>query len=598
MAFVIPSRNLEEWPDDEFTDRNSELDSNPDFLPPPPPPPLFEAQSVEITEYDFHHAERYDDDDATDTVNVELEKEEEDVEQAKNRSDAKNHVRSNQKTPNHVPWYRHARVVELYTSADYWSVWYGLILYGLTNAMVFIVIPLTNNSDEKRRKYVVPQPMMWTNNPWDAWDVYGLVGTVLLLTVLGVVYLVALHSMRKLTPPLPVVPPPTTVNNNNNEDEEAEASRSPGIPTKHQRPVVSVTAKYIYGYTFMCVLATLSLWVGSNQWCNSNGLGYAVFAIFFGVTITNIPTFGNYLMDHYIGLAATDGEFFIKCSLVLLAVQFNELIDVGAPGMVVAWIGSPLSILIGFWIGTRYMHCDATVVILIAVGASWCGASAISAVAPIVAASSEQVSLAVSVVSFFTLGFTFIQPYIAIAAGMPDDIAGAWIGGSIDQTGNVIVSAAIISEEATEVASIVKMVLNAALGVMASVIACWWYARKPLPDDDHKEEDDNNGNHRKTFNLITLWDKFPKFTIGFIVTSALLTITIQHIEGTPEAEALPRAIASMNRWLFAISFVGIGLTTNIAKLWEKAIKSGIIPVYLVVNMFDIMIALGLAYLVY
>ena len=41
-------------------------------------------------------------------------------------------------------------------------------------------------------------------------------------------------------------------------------------------------------------------------------------------------------MGNYIGLAAMDGAFFIKCSLVLFAVQFNELIDVGIPGMVVA----------------------------------------------------------------------------------------------------------------------------------------------------------------------------------------------------------------------------------------------------------------------
>lgn len=572
-------QNMEEWPADELTDHNFELESNPDALP-PPPPPLLEAMSVEITEFDFE-AEKREPQNSHDGMQDPF-----DVEQPQSETvDEGNNPRSSTK---HC--YNHPRIVELYTTADYWSVWYGLVLFGITNGLVFVVVPHFSANDDagdKRIRYVVPQPMMWTNNPFDAWDVYGVVGTILLLAVLGVLYLFALKCMRKLKPKKDIAPVVATKNEEN--------MSSSGKRKKNIQP--SVTAKYIYGYIFMCFLATLSLWIGSNQWCNSNGLGYAVFAIFFGVVITNTPIFGNYLMDNYIGLAATDGEFFIKCSLVLLAVQFNELIDVGIPGMVVAWIGSPLSIIIGFLIGTRLMHCDATVVILIAVGASWCGASAISAVAPIIAASSEQVSLAVSVVSFFTLGFTFIQPYIARAVGMPDDIAGAWIGGSIDQTGNVIVSAAIISEEATEVASIVKMVLNAALGVMASIIACWWYSRKPLPYDDIKE-DENEGNSRKTFTLITFWDKFPKFTIGFIVTSALLTVTIQHIDGTPEAEALPRAIASMNRWLFAISFVGIGLTTNIAKLWEKAIKSGIIPVYLVVNLFDIMIALGLAYLVY
>lgn len=158
---------------------------------------------------------------------------------------------------------------------------------------------------------------------------------------------------------------------------------------------------------------------------------------------------------------------------------------------------------------------------------------------------------------------------------------------SVDQTGNVIVSAAIISEEATEVAGIVKMVLNAGLGVMASVVACFWYARQRDDDPDKKQ-----------FRWIMLWDKFPKFTLGFIITSIILTGTMQAVGGTLEEDALPRAISTMNKWWFAIAFVGIGITTNIKTLFEKAWSSGIIQVYLLANTIDILLALGLSYLAY
>ena len=39
-------------------------------------------------------------------------------------------------------------------------------------------------------------------------------------------------------------------------------------------------------------------------------------------------------------------------------------------------------------------------------------------------------------------------------------MAGSWIGASVDQTGNVIASAAIVSEYSTEIAAIVKLILN------------------------------------------------------------------------------------------------------------------------------------------
>ena len=48
----------------------------------------------------------------------------------------------------------------------------------------------------------------------------------------------------------------------------------------------------------------------------------------------------------------------------------------------------------------------------------------------------------------------------ALGAGMDEAVAGAWIGASVDQTGNVLASAAIVGEHATEVAAIVKLILN------------------------------------------------------------------------------------------------------------------------------------------
>ena len=59
---------------------------------------------------------------------------------------------------------KHPRTVELYTSADYWSVWFGLIFFGITSEIVFVVIPQfsganddDDGSDNKRIGYVVPQ---------------------------------------------------------------------------------------------------------------------------------------------------------------------------------------------------------------------------------------------------------------------------------------------------------------------------------------------------------------------------------------------------------------------------------------------------------
>ena len=52
----------------------------------------------------------------------------------------------------------------------------------------------------------------------------------------------------------------------------------------------------------------------------------------------------------------------------------------------------------------------------------------------------------------------------------------------------------------------------------------------------------------------------------------------------------------MNKWLFAIGFVGIGvMTEDIKELWAGAFGSGVVQGYLITNTFDILISLALSY---
>lgn len=451
------------------------------------------------------------------------------------------------------------QVRDMYTTADWWSLWIGLESFAVATACVFFV-PF--EIDDGRARYVIPQPMTWSDHPLDAWDAYGAFGTFYLFLHMGSVYLLAKSFMGKI-------------------DDEKPASG------------------YAKGFATMSVVAVISFWLGRQEWCARHGLGYAIFAIVFGMLLANIPipscnsnsnggdrkTLPDALP--WLKLVAKDGEFFIKSSLVLLAVEFSVLGSVGLEAIVVAWVGSPVALVAGFLIGTRLFKMDAGITLLVAVGSTWCGASAISAVAAIVGSPSADISLSISVVAFFTVVFTFVQAYIAIGVGMPDAVAGAWIGGSVDQTGNVIASAAIVSEEATEIAGIVKIVLNSGLGILSTIIAFWWQTRR-----------DNKTAEKKPIDFLFIWDKFPKFVLGYILCSAILTVVLPHLDGTPEGSALQRAVLTLNKWWFSIAFVGIGIGTSIKDLWHGALKSGVLKLYLATNCIDIVIALGLAYAVF
>jgi len=427
------------------------------------------------------------------------------------------------------------------STADWWSLWIGLASFLLAMILVFTV-PYEKGS--VRAANVVPSPMRWQSNPLDAWDVYSFVGSLLLIGFFCFLYIIALRCMGKL-------------------------EKNP-------------TKEYIKGFIITGLLALISLWLGRNQFCATNGLSYAIFAIVLGMVIANTPL-GSWGTLSSLKLTSKDGEFFIKCSLALLATEFSVLARVGLPALVVAWVGSPIALILGYIFGRKVFKMETDIALLTAVGATWCGASAISASGSVIEASSSDITLSISVVAFFTVIFTFVQAYLAIGVGMPESVSGAWIGASVDQTGNVIASAAIVGDEATEIAGIVKIVLNSGLGILCTVIA-FWYQRKT-----------NDGGK---FSLYFLWDKFPKFVLGYFLCSTILSLILPPLEGTAEAEAVQRAVISMNKWWFAIGFVGIGCQTNVKALWKGAKSSGVIQGYLVANTFDMAIALGLSYLLF
>ena len=57
---------------------------------------------------------------------------------------------------------------------------------------------------------------------------------------------------------------------------------------------------------------------------------------------------------------------------------------------------------------------------------------------------------------------------------MPDLVAGAWLGGTLDTSASVVAAGALISDTAMKTGVIVKFSQNALIGVAAFILAVWW----------------------------------------------------------------------------------------------------------------------------
>jgi uncharacterized membrane protein YadS len=276
-------------------------------------------------------------------------------------------------------------------------------------------------------------------------------------------------------------------------------------------------------------------------------------------------------------------EFFLKIGLVLLGTSINlKLLGTAAAGAV---LQAPIMIasvfLFTYWLGGLF-KIDEKLKAVMATALSVCGVSAAIAAAGSVKAKKEHVTYIVTIVILVALPLMVIAPLIARALHLPDAVAGAWFGGNIDTTAAVVGAGTIFSEAAQKVASIVKNTQNALIGVVAFILALYFAG---------KNEDGQRPSAR------VIWDRFPKFVLGFIAASVLYTLgqiyggTLGLIDGGKGT-----VLEALKNWAFMLAFVAMGLEFG----WGELRSMGWRPlaVFLIATVFNTLLALGVAWVIF
>ena len=123
----------------------------------------------------------------------------------------------------------------------------------------------------------------------------------------------------------------------------------------------------------------------------------------------------------------------------------------------------------------------------------------------------------------------------------------------IDSTGAVVAAGAFLGDDAEKVAAVVKMIQNILIGIVAFVVAVFWCLRIERKDDTRPS-------------LLEVWYRFPKFVVGFIVASIVVSIFVEPASGLKAVKAVGGACKTYRNWFFALCFVSIGLETNFKEL--------------------------------
>ena len=188
-----------------------------------------------------------------------------------------------------------------------------------------------------------------------------------------------------------------------------------------------------------------------------------IWALALGLIISNVFGKPKWLVP------ALQTELFIKTGLVVMGAEllFNRILVLGGYGLGVAWLGCPLVLILMYQYGIRVLKMkDKSLVATIAACTSVCGVSAAVATGAATKAKKEEISMAISISLIFTVVMMILEPLLIKWLGLSDAVGGAWIGGTVDSTGAVVVAGAMVSELATEVAAVIKMLQNLLIGIV------------------------------------------------------------------------------------------------------------------------------------
>ena len=325
---------------------------------------------------------------------------------------------------------------------------------------------------------------------------------------------------------------------------------------------------FAFVYLVSVVIFTLGQWSEAGRY----NLEPPLVALALGLVISNLIGLPRSLD------AGFRVEFYIKTGIVLLGatLPFTLIVWAGPVTILQASLVSVVTFTIIF-LAARRLGLEQRLAAVLGVGGAVCGVSAAIAVSGAVGARKEDTSVVITTVIVWAIVMIFVLPFAARAFGLPTGVAGAWIGTSefADAAGLAAAEAygrmagvgtgiSGTADQATFAFTLMKVVgRDVWIGIWAFLLAIvattFWERSEGGTTDVHQ-----------------IWWRFPKFVLGFLVASILVTAVTRHYSlAEYNKQVVPGLVAplkGLRTWAFIFCFFSIGLTTRFRELAAAGLR--------------------------
>src|SRR6202162_11579 len=258
------------------------------------------------------------------------------------------------------------------------------------------------------------------------------------------------------------------------------------------------------GYAGKLLEQNVGKYAKSHHWIFPN-IEYVLWAILLGLAISNtvgVPTIFRAGVATY--------EFWLKVGIVLLGARFllGDVLKLGGVSLALVAIEITGAIAFMTFLG-RVFGLKPKLTSLLAGGSAGCGVSAIIATQGAIDADEEDSSFAIAAILALGALALFTFPLIGHALHLSDHAYGLWAGLAVDNTAEASAAGALCSDAAGKLAVLAKTTRNALIVFVWRAYAFYWASRGQAQAVGNKAK--------------FLWQKFPKFVLGFLIISTLET---------------------------------------------------------------------------
>jgi uncharacterized integral membrane protein (TIGR00698 family) len=295
---------------------------------------------------------------------------------------------------------------------------------------------------------------------------------------------------------------------------------------------------------------------------------YVLWAIILGLIVSNSVGIARIFRP---GIATY--ELWLKLGIVLVGARFllQDVLHIGGLSLGLVAVELILSLSVMTLLG-RIFRLPPKLTSLLAIGSSICGVTAIMAAQGAIDPDEEDTSTAIAAI--LTLGaialFTF--PAIGHLLHMGQQAYGMWAGLAVDNTAESVVTGALYGQDAGKWAVLAKTARSSFIGFVVLGYAVYWASKGKAAVVENK--------------ALFLWQKFPKFILGFLAISFFAT-------GGFFTKGQLDSISNLSRWAFLPAFAGVGLRTNLKDLVGQGWRPLIVGV--LGEIFIAIITLGLVF---